>query len=134
MVCSICCKKIVCRCILKTLTPYTSKGLLGWIVITILLSSYYRYVIFSITDRASHTCAGLAEAHPHPEPASAQCSAAQLWHATDNVQSTSQRMPLHSTAYVMAQAGNVEVTHTLVADLLTTRAELAPEASISICS
>ena len=40
----------------------------------------------------------------------------------------------HGTAYVMAQAGNFEPIHTLVADLLTTRAELAPEASISICS
>ena len=43
-------------------------------------------------------------------------------------------MAQHSTAHVMAQVGNLEPTHTLVADLLTTRAELAPEASISICS
>jgi hypothetical protein len=73
------------------------------IIIPILSSSCYQYIMLSVVGRSSQTCAGLAEGHSHPEPVSVRCSAAQLWHATDKVQSTSQRMSGNSTACVMAQ-------------------------------
>ena len=115
--------------------PCTSKGL----IVRLPSQDYYRYliIVLSVVGRSLHTCAGMAEAHSHPEPVSVPCRAAQLWHTTDKVQHSichGTTHIRHSIAYVMAQAGNLDFTHTLVADLLTTRAELAPEASISICN
>jgi len=89
------------------------------IIIPILSSSCYQYIMLSVVGSCG-TLQTRCKAHHNACQGTAQHAS---WH---NI--------CHGTAYVMAQAGNFEPIHTLVADLLTTRAELAPEASISICS